>query len=749
MDEPATPGRHSEPGDHDQSDRVSAALAYARAGHAVFGLQPGTKRPYGGTNGMDDASTDSDTVAQWWTLTPEDGGSALDSNIGNRPAPDELVIDVDVRADGYATLADRIIQLGALPGNTPITRTPTGGRHIRLSYDGGQLIGSLGPGVDIKGHNGYVVMPPSVIEVWDDDDPRGLPRGTHRYTWIKPPNGKPPNAPAAWLAKICKPETFPRPPSQRATTQPRGNRSWADAGVNGELELLARCPKSGTPPGGNPTIRGRNNWLNVVGLRTARLLPNQRQGSWLHGRPVDACHTNGLIADKGIISVEATIKSAFAKADKDGPAPIPEPARPNSKGTSMTDIRESAGEKARVESNGQPTESDLPKTITLAAAHTVFKHWLGDDYDTDALDAMLATAAVEKFDDGSDPLWLLTVSGSGNAKTETVQSLKGIGAQIVSAVSSDAALLSGTPKRERTKDATGGVLRKLGDHGVLVIKDVTSILSMDRNLRGKVLAALREIYDGYWSRDIGTDGGRSLKWEGRIAVVGAVTTAWDTAYSVIATMGDRFALIRVDSTQHRQAAGRKAVRNTGSEPEMRAELADAAAGVIAGMNPEPTTVTDEETETLLGAANLVTLARTAVEYDYRGDVIDAHQPEMPTRFAKQLCQVVRGGVAVGMNRKAALRLAIRVARDSMPPLRLVIIDDLADNPHCYVGEVRRRIDKPRNTVDRQLQALHMLGVLTVDEIEYSANGKTRWFYSLSNDIDPTVLESTKPETFPD
>ena len=40
----------------------------------------------------------------------------------------------------------------------------------------------------------------------------------------------------------------------------------------------------------------------------------------------------------------------------------------------------------------------------------------------------------------------------------------------------------GDPRRERTKQATGGLLRKIGDRGVLVIKDVTSILSADRNM---------------------------------------------------------------------------------------------------------------------------------------------------------------------------------------------------------------------------------------------------------------------------
>ena len=53
---------------------------------------------------------------------------------------------------------------------------------------------------------------------------------------------------------------------------------------------------------------------------------------------------------------------------------------------------------------------------------------------------------------------------------------------------------------------------------------------------------------------------------------------------------------------------------------------------------------------MLAAADLVTLARTGVEFDYRGNVIDAHAPEMPTRFAKQLTQIIRGAVAIGMDR---------------------------------------------------------------------------------------------------
>jgi hypothetical protein len=374
----------------------------------------------------------------------------------------------------------------------------------------------------------------------------------------------------------------------------------------------------------------------------------------------------------------------------------------------------------------------------IEATHNVFRRWLGKDYDVDALDALLCAFASEQLN--GDPLWVLLISGPGNAKTETIQAATGIEARIVSTLSGEAALLSATPRHEKSKKATGGLLREIGERGLLVIKDVTSILAMNRDTRAGVLAALREIHDGRWSRNVGTDGGQTITWQGRIVIIGACTTAWDQAHAVISAMGDRFVLLRMDSTAGRVAAGRKSIGNTGSETRMREELAGAIARLINKCDPKrDLSLTELETDVLLAAADLVTLCRTGVEYDYRGDVIDAHAPEMPTRFGKQLAQIVRGGISIGIPRARGLALAIRCARDSMPPLRLLILEDVAAHPNSTPTEVRRRVNKPRATVDRQLQALHMLGVLDLDEIEYDR--KTSWHYTLAPGINLDALSA--------
>ncbi|MBR0714047.1 ArsR family transcriptional regulator [Bradyrhizobium liaoningense] len=383
---------------------------------------------------------------------------------------------------------------------------------------------------------------------------------------------------------------------------------------------------------------------------------------------------------------------------------------------------------------------------TLAEVHDVFRRWLGDDYDMDSLDAVLAVAASERLP--GDPAWLLVISGSGNAKTETVQAVAGLGAHIISTIASDGALLSASPKRQKAKDATGGLLRVIGKRGILVIKDVTSILSTAREIRGAILAALREIHDGRWVRNVGSDGGQTLIWEGRIVVIGACTTAWDATHSVVAAMGDRFVTIRPDSRKGRLNNGLRAMRNTGSETAMRHDMAEAVAGLVGNIDVDkPYCLTADDETKIVAAAELVTLARTGVETDYRGDVLDAHDPEAPTRLAKQLTQIMRGAMAIGMSHGNALRLVIRCARDSMPQLRLAVLCDVAKHPDSPVIEIRRRLQKPRTTIDRTLQALHILGLLVCREEERARGGQIVQvrFYKLADDIsiDPITVPVRK------
>jgi len=371
----------------------------------------------------------------------------------------------------------------------------------------------------------------------------------------------------------------------------------------------------------------------------------------------------------------------------------------------------------------------------LGCVRETYLRWFGWHYDLGALDAVLCAAASERMD--GDPPWLQVVGGSGAAKTETLMPLTGAGAVTVSTISGEAALLSGTSKKDRAENATGGLLREVGDRGILVVKDFTSVLSMNRDTRALVLAALREVYDGSWSRRVGTDGGQVLCWTGRVVLIGGVTTAWDSAHQVISTMGDRFVLVRMNSSHNRRAAGRQAMRNVSYEAKMRSELAEVVGELLESSRAD-VDLGDEEIDQLLDVADLVTRARTAVERDFAGNPAFAHALEMPTRYAKQLVQLARGGIAIGMPRESAMAVALRGARDSIPPLRLRTLADVARHPITRTSELVKRLQLPRQTVDRTLQELHLLELLIVDEEPYG-DGKHRWLYQLAETVDEQTL----------
>jgi hypothetical protein len=383
-------------------------------------------------------------------------------------------------------------------------------------------------------------------------------------------------------------------------------------------------------------------------------------------------------------------------------------------------------------------EEPVPEVdaATIGQVHAVFARWFGKSYDLDVLDAVLAVAAAGMVLDG-DPANLLVVGGSGAAKTETVSPLAAAGALVTSTITSEGALLSGTSSKERTKDATGGLLRKVGDRGVLVIKDVTTILSMNRDARAAVLAGLREVADGYWQRNLGVDGGRTLTWRGHCTLIGAVTTAWDQAHGVIATMGDRFPLIRMPDDDA-LAGGAQALDNTGAEVAMRAELGAAVGGLLQHLTPAP--AEPAAYRFVLPLANIVTWARTAVVTDYRGDVVDAHAREHPTRLSKQLAQIYRGALCIGLGEADAARLVVRVARDSLPPMRRVVLAGLlAQDFPGTSWEMARQVGRPRTSVDQQLQALVALGLAEFADGGGTAGASSAWRWQLSGRVDRDAM----------
>ena len=148
-----------------------AALEYARLGFPVLPLHTSTdgkcscgdpkcrspgKHPRT-VHGVDDASIDLDVVREWWAKWSD---APIAVATGERSG--FVVLDEDPRHGGMESIAELTAKHGELPEG-PVVRTGGGGRHFYFQHPGGNFPNAIGfvPGLDIRGDQGYVLVPPS------------------------------------------------------------------------------------------------------------------------------------------------------------------------------------------------------------------------------------------------------------------------------------------------------------------------------------------------------------------------------------------------------------------------------------------------------------------------------------------------------------------------------------------------------------------------------------------------------------
>lgn len=104
------------------------------------------------------ATINDEAIASWWGRWP-------DANVGVACGAESgiVVLDVDSRHGGDDSLAELETKHGKLP-DTPMTITGGGGYHYFFKHPGVRVpnsAGRVGPGIDIRGDGGYVLVPRS------------------------------------------------------------------------------------------------------------------------------------------------------------------------------------------------------------------------------------------------------------------------------------------------------------------------------------------------------------------------------------------------------------------------------------------------------------------------------------------------------------------------------------------------------------------------------------------------------------
>jgi hypothetical protein len=190
-----------------------SALAFAKAGIAIFPCVPKTKQPLIKDN-LNSATTSESQIKEWWGKHPN-------ANIGMPTGAKNgrVIIDPD-GPTGEDSLAKLTAQHGTLPETFEVkTGRADGGRHLHylIHVETKSKAGLLGPKLDVKGDGGFVLLPPSIH-----------PDTGKEYVVVH--NGQPAEAPS-WLIELVRrdcekadaeakdkvnlTDTWPIPPGER------------------------------------------------------------------------------------------------------------------------------------------------------------------------------------------------------------------------------------------------------------------------------------------------------------------------------------------------------------------------------------------------------------------------------------------------------------------------------------------------------------------------------------------------------
>lgn len=330
-----------------------------------------------------------------------------------------------------------------------------------------------------------------------------------------------------------------------------------------------------------------------------------------------------------------------------------------------------------------------------------------------------------------EPIWVFLVGPPGNTKTEIIRSLEdGTMFYQLSTLTSNS-MISGyvKPDGEKVKDLAEQLNNK-----ILVIKDFTSILTMNRDKREEIIGQLRDAYDGYINRKLGNIDNK-IEHKTSFGIIAGVTPVIDKHYKIMGQLGERFLKMRVNYDDDKII--NQADSNEGKEKEMREEITSLIMGFLTNLElNENINFTEQHKNTIKLLAKFVAKLRTPISSQFVGDeiVVDIKpQSEKPTRIYKQLKKLatclcnITGKDSFDNEIYEMLK---RVSRDTCPQDRLMVLDFFNENDErFYENDLVKRLRMPRTSLQRLLWALYRLEMLD-RETEKDEYGNFKVYWSL-------------------
>jgi hypothetical protein len=279
------------------------------------------------------------------------------------------------------------------------------------------------------------------------------------------------------------------------------------------------------------------------------------------------------------------------------------------------------------------THVEIPTSLSLDELRDSIATWLHiPPEDVEAIDFVLAVYVSNRIP--GDPLWGLLIDASGGGKTEHLRSLRRHPDAYFLSSLTENSLISGYRDRHNPQDPS--LLPKL--HGkVLIIKDLSPLLSMRRESRNKILADLRDTYDGFTDQGKGNLG--CIRYEAKFSVLAASTLAVERFNAMDQELGERFVKFRMRSLQTDEKV-RQAIRNVARDDLMRVEVEQAVLRFLDSMPKQlAITLPEKLVEPLTIISDFTATARSCVARDRSHNIQYLPRPEVGTRLGKELVKL--------------------------------------------------------------------------------------------------------------
>lgn len=237
------------------------------------------------------------------------------------------------------------------------------------------------------------------------------------------------------------------------------------------------------------------------------------------------------------------------------------------------------------------------------------------------------------------PVWLLLIGPPGCGKTMPMLGVQH--SPFVYACSSfrPTALISGWGMKGGQDSS---MIPKLQGK-ILMVKDMSSLMSQHNEVVNEIMGLLRDAYDGSCARTYGT--GIERRYESKFGFIGAATPDIDSQWSLNVRLGERFLRYRVKSTLD-QVYGKidLTLNNIKNEVDVDNAIEEASLGYLKYLTREDADLPHLAMRKEIGRlAQLGAILRTSVaRHAYSRQILVIPEWEEATRYAKQLAKLALG-----------------------------------------------------------------------------------------------------------